>query len=73
MAFTSASTDATIELVFDSTGSQLISPSSLAHTYGYDGSNNLITDTITDGVSTWVKTYTYTGSNLTSESAWVKQ
>jgi len=31
------------------------------------------TDTATDGTATWVKTYSYTGANLTGETKWVKQ
>ncbi len=45
----------------------------LPHAYTYNTSGNVLTDTCTNGTNTWVKTYTYTGSNLTSESAWVKQ
>lgn len=73
MSYTPAAANIIVELVFDSSGSRLISPPSMAHTYGYDGSNNLITDTITDSTGTWIKTYTYSGTTLTGESAWVKQ
>lgn len=45
----------------------------LPGTFTYDGSNNLLTDSRTDGYNTWVKTYTYTGNNKQTESAWVLQ
>lgn len=48
-------------------------PSSLPHVYTYTSGGLLETDTCTDGVTTWVKTYTYTGSNLTEESLWERQ
>jgi hypothetical protein len=73
MSYSPASTRIFVELVFDSTGSNLISPGSMSHTYGYDGSSNLTTDTVTDNSGTWIKTYTYSGTTLTGESAWVKQ
>ena len=57
--------------VADSTG-QPFSPDSCAHTYGYSA-GLLVTDTATDGASTWVKTYSYTSGNLTGETKWVKQ
>lgn len=62
-----------ISYVYDSTGKNLISPDSLAHVITYNGSNLILTDTITDGTNTWIQTYTYTGSNLTGKSAWVLQ
>ena len=43
------------------------------HSYTYDDSGNLKTDTIVDGGSQWVKTYTYTPSGPASDSGWVKQ
>lgn len=60
------------QFVIGSDGS-LIDLDSLPHTYTYNGSNQLITESVTNTINTWVKTYTYTGSNLTSESVWVKQ
>lgn len=59
--------------IADSTGNYALDPTSLAHVYTYDGSNNLLTDTCTDGAKTWKKTFTYTSSLLTAESAWVVQ
>ena len=61
----------TAESVMDSTG-QPFSPDSCAHTYDYSA-GKLVTDTATDGTSTWVKTYSYTLGNLTGETKWVRQ
>jgi len=66
-----ASIDAKTVPVLDSTG-QPFNPDSCAHTYGYSA-GLLVTDTATDGTSTWVKTYSYTSGNLTGETKWVKQ
>ncbi len=44
-----------------------------AHAYTYDGSGNLHTDTVTDGTSTWVRTYAWANGAQTSDSGWVKQ
>ena len=60
-----------LTVVADSRG-DAITPDSMAQTLGYDGSGNLTTVTVTDGTSTWVQTLTYTGSNLTGVSTWVK-
>ncbi len=61
----------TTESVMDSTN-QPFSPDSCAHTYGYSA-GLLVTDTATDGTSTWIKAYSYTSGNLTGETKWVKQ
>ena len=61
----------TANTVLDSTG-QPFSPDACVHTYGYSA-GLLVTDTATDGTSTWVKTYSYTSGNLTGETKWVKQ
>jgi hypothetical protein len=61
----------TADTVQDSTG-QPFSPDACTHTYGYSA-GLLVTDTATDGASTWVKTYSYTSGNLTGETKWVKQ
>lgn len=50
-----------------------IVPTWKAHSFTYDGSGNLLTDTVSDGTSTWVRTYTYGGGNLQTDSGWVKQ
>lgn len=54
-------------------GGYYFDPSSLAHVYGYLSNGLLSTDTCTDGVTTWVKTYSYTGTQLSGESLWVRQ
>jgi hypothetical protein len=60
--------------VIDSTGQFPLDPDSLKHVYTYAGPNGALdTDTCTDGVHTWIKTFTYTGTSMTGESAWVKQ
>lgn len=56
----------------DSTGAA-VNPDSWAHTFAYNGTGLLLTDTATDGTSTWVKTYSYTSGMLTGETKWVKQ
>ena len=61
----------TTESVMDSTG-QPFSPDACTHTYGYSA-GLLVTDTATDGTTSWVKTYSYTSGNLTGETKWVKQ
>ena len=48
-------------------------PTHLAHSFTYDNSGNLATDTVTDGTSTWVRSYTYTPSGPATDSGWVKQ
>ena len=57
--------------VIDSTG-QPFSLDACAHTYDYSA-GSLVTDTATDGTSTWVKTYSYTLGKLTGETKWVRQ
>jgi YD repeat-containing protein len=52
---------------------QSIDVSQYPHAYTYDGSGNLKTDTMTIGSLTFVKTYTYTGTQLTGETGWVQQ
>lgn len=48
-------------------------PTYKAHTYSYDTSGNLLTDTVTDGTNTWVRSSAYSGGVQTSDSGWVKQ
>ncbi len=60
----------TTNAVIDSTN-QPFNPDSCTHTYGYSA-GLLVTDTATDGTSTWVKTYSYTSGNLTGETKWVR-
>lgn len=58
--------------VLDSTGQAFV-PAACAHTYGYDASGLIVTDTATDGATTWVKTYTYNAAaQLTGETKWVR-
>lgn len=46
--------------------------SDLPITYGYTGLN-LTTQTVAYQGITYIKTFTYSGSNLTAESQWVAQ
>lgn len=48
-------------------------PTNQGHSYTYDSSGNLVTDTVSDGTSTWVRTYTYQNGAQTTDSGWVKQ
>ena len=61
----------TTNAVIDSTG-QPFNLDACAHTYDYSA-GKLVTDTATDGISIWVKTYSYTLGNLTGETKWVRQ
>lgn len=56
--------------VLDSSGGY-VHPSNFAHNYGYSG-GLLITDIFTDGTNTWTKTFGNDGTNITSESKWIK-
>jgi hypothetical protein len=38
--------------------------------YAYDGSGNLITETLTQYGKTYIKTYTWSGAQLVAESLW---
>lgn len=51
----------------------MIYPNLAEISYGYDGSGNLTSETLTQYDNIYVKTYTWTGSNLTNQSLWVKQ
>jgi type 1 glutamine amidotransferase len=55
----------------DSAGAA-INPDFYAHAFTYGADNNLATDSFSDGVNTWVQTFTYTSGQLTAVSAWVK-
>lgn len=48
-------------------------PVNKAHQFTYDTSGNLQTDTVIDGNSMWVRTYSYANGNQTADSGWVKQ
>ena len=62
-------TTAAVEL--DTDGSPV--PTYKAHAFTYDGSGNLSTDTVTDGQTSWVRTYQWQNGAQTSDSGWVKQ
>ena len=42
------------------------------HTFTYDDSGNLKTDTVSGPSGTWVRTYTWTNGAQTADSGWVK-
>jgi len=60
----------------DSTGNYSLNPESLAQILTYNGPGGAV-DTITAGPDaaglSYKQTFTYTGSNVTAISAWVKQ
>ncbi|HDR9003229.1 TPA: hypothetical protein QDA99_002813 [Burkholderia vietnamiensis] len=58
---------------FDTTGQHGLDLASLPHAYTYDASGNMLTDTVTKGTQTFVKTFTWSGTLLQSETGWVKQ
>jgi hypothetical protein len=64
-----------VNFVLDSTGQYSLSPDSLPQALTYNGPGGAV-DTITVGPDengyTYRQTYTYTGSNVTGISAWVK-
>jgi hypothetical protein len=68
-------TELNVAVVTDSTGKWTVNEDSWAHAYTYNGSNQMVTDTVVDPINgyTFVRTYTYTGGNLTNDSGWVKQ
>ena len=63
---------ARVGLVKDSAGNYF-NPEDCSIVPAYNGSNYLITETATDGAVVRVRTYGYTGANLTSISKWVVQ
>lgn len=56
----------------DSTGTYF-NPESCSSVVGRDASGNIITETLTDDVHTWVKTHTWSNGLWAGESKWVKQ
>jgi len=54
-----------------STGDNI--PNDLPETITYNGDSTINTIAVTDGVSTWVQTFSYTDGKVTGISAWVKQ
>lgn len=60
--------------VLDSTGNFPFDPDSCSRVYTYGGPGGVRdSDTCSDGIHVWKKNYTFTGSNLTGETMWVKQ
>ena len=55
-----------------STG-EVFRPDDLAWSATYNSDDTLATESVTDGTSTFKRTYTYTSGNLTAISQWVKQ
>lgn len=62
-------------LQFDTVGDVLpLEFDSLPLALAYSNSNLLETTTVTDGIDTWIQTYSYDGAdNLTGITGWVKQ
>lgn len=55
------------------TDGNIIYPNMAAVAYGFDGSGNLITETLTMYGANYVKTYTWSNGAMTNRSLWVKQ
>lgn len=68
------SVQATAETYLDSTGTFKFAPDTLPQVLTYDGSNNVQTITVGPDAAgrSYRQTFTYTGSNVTGISAWVK-
>ena len=47
-------------------------PVNKAHSFTYDGSGNLVTDTVSDGAKSWTRTFAYQNGSLVTDSGWVK-
>lgn len=60
------------ELGEKATDGSVIFPNQCAVAYGYDSSNNLTSARLDQYGHSYIKTYTWTGSNLTGESLWVR-
>ena len=52
---------------------RMIYTNQTAMNYGYDGSGNLITQSISQYDGVYVKTFTWASGKMTAESLWVKQ
>lgn len=50
-----------------------IVPTWKAHAFTYDTSGNQVTDSVTDGANTWIKTTVFANGQEVSNSGWVKQ
>ena len=46
---------------------------SWSHTFSYNADSTINYEQVTDGTSSWRQTWTWSSSNLTALSAWVKQ
>jgi YD repeat-containing protein len=60
-------------MTYDQSGVYRFDPDQFTKTYGYDGSNNLTSITVTVDGNTFKQTLGYTSGNLTTEGPWVKQ
>lgn len=61
-------------MIFDPRSGTYFLPDDAACVYTYNGPGGAVdTATLTYNGGTWLKTYTYTGNVLTSETGWVKQ
>jgi YD repeat-containing protein len=66
--------DSGVPQIIASDGLAVHPNSTTNHSFGYDSSGNLISDTYTDSNSnTYTQTFTWTNGNLTATSNWVKQ
>lgn len=55
----------------DRSGKQI--PNNLAKTFTYTATGKVATISMTDGTTTWTRTFTYDGSDyLTNDSEWVR-
>jgi hypothetical protein len=59
--------------LFDSATGVWVDTDNLPLVYAYNADGTIHTITATHESTSWVKTYTYTGGNVTGESEWVKQ
>lgn len=61
-----------VQSATDTSGSYQVDPDNWAKTLSYTA-NVLQYEEITDGTNTFRRTYTYTGTDLTGITGWVKQ
>lgn len=45
----------------------------LPKSFSYNGNGSIASVSVTDGVTTWVKSYTYASGKVTAISKWVRQ
>jgi hypothetical protein len=61
-------------MIYDPRSGTYFQPDDAACVYTYNGPGGAVSAaTLTYNGGTWLKTYTYTGNLLTSETGWVKQ